>query len=190
MATIDSRTPGILSILDQTNTGDPINIIRSFVSDATGIDLKSVIKDFSLKPGTRPKLASDWCGVRIADIRSWGTPYHKGIKGDITKPTGGSMKSVVHQSLSVEVVFYGPNAELNADTLRDALYLGQNQDALRAQGLTIQDCDDSSVTFPEFVFEQWCNRADLKFRLGRVVTRTYGIRDIASAADSVEIHKG
>lgn len=190
MAVIDSRQNGILSVLAESNTDNPIDIIRAFISNATGIELKSVIKDFVQKPGTRPSLATDWCGVRISDIRSFGTPYHKGIKGDISEAEGGTVISTVHQTLTVDVIFYGPNAEYKADTLRDALWLGQNVDYLRSQGLTIQGCDDASTSFPEFVYEQWCNRADLKMFLGRVVTRTYGIRDIASVADSVEIIKG
>ena len=190
MADIDSRTSGVLRPLSKNNTGEVETRLRSFVSQITGIDLKLVRKRWLPKPGTQPAIGIDWCAVGVTGVRTLGTPFIKGKRGDIDDPESGDVKSEAHQTLTVEVTFYGANAAENADLLRSGLLLSQNNAWLESQGLTIQGVDDEIRHLPDFQLQQWIDRYDVTFRVGRKVSRTYGVRTIASTDAEIITEKG
>lgn len=190
MAVIDSRTAGVLRPLSGTNTDEVETRLRSFVSQITGIDLKLVRKRWTPKPGTQPEIGKDWCAVGVTSVRTWGVPVFKGERGELSNPESGDVKSEAHQTLTVEATFYGPNAAENADLLRSGLLLSQNNSWLESQGLTIQAVDDEVRHLPDFHLQQWIDRYDVTFRVGRKVSRTYGVRTIASANAEIITEKG
>lgn len=190
MADIDSRTSGVLRPLAKENTGEVETSLRSFVSQITGIDLKLVRKRWMPKPGTQPEIDKDWCAVGVTSVRTWGVPVIKGKRGDIADPESGDVKSEAHQTLTVEATFYGANAAENADLLRSGLLLSQNNAWLESQGLTIQGVDDEIRHLPDFQLQQWIDRYDVTFRVGRKVSRTYGVRTIASTDAEIINEKG
>ena len=190
MADIDSRTSGVLRPLAKENTGEVETRLRFFVSQITGIDLKLVRKRWTPKPGTQPEIGKDWCAVGVTSVRTWGVPVIKGKRGDIADPESGDVKSEAHQTLTVEATFYGANAAENADLLRSGLLLSQNNAWLESQGLTIQGVDDEIRHLPDFQLQQWIDRYDVTFRVGRKVSRTYGVRTIASTDAEIITEKG
>lgn len=190
MADIDSRTSGVLRPLAKENTSEVETRLRSFVSQITGIDLKLVRKRWMPKPGTQPEIGKDWCAVGVTSVRTWGVPVIKGKRGDIADPESGDVKSEAHQRLTVEATFYGANAAENADLLRSGLLLSQNNAWLESQGLTIQGVDDEIRHLPDFQLQQWIDRYDVTFWVGRKVSRTYGVRTIASTDAEIITEKG
>lgn len=190
MADIDSRTSGVLRPLAKENTSEVETRLRFFVSQITGIDLKLVRKRWLPKPGTQPEIGKDWCAVGVTSVRTWGVPVINGKRGDIADPESGDVKSEAHQTLTVEVTFYGANAAENADLLRSGLLLSQNNAWLESQGLTIQGVDDEIRHLPDFQLQQWIDRYDVTFRVGRKVSRTYGVRTIASTDAEIITEKG
>lgn len=190
MADIDSRTSGVLRPLAKENTGEVETRLRFFVSQITGIDQKLVRKRWLPKPGTQPEIGKDWCAVGVTSVRTWGVPVIKGKRGDIADTESGDVKSEAHQTLTVEVTFYGANAAENADLLRSGLLLSQNNAWLESQGLTIQGVDDEIRHLPDFQLQQWIDRYDVTFRVGRKVSRTYGVRTIASTDAEIITEKG
>ena len=190
MADIDSRKSGVLTPISKENTGEVETRLRSFVSQITGIDLKLVRKRWTPKPGTQPEIGKDWCAVGVTSVRTWGVPVIKGKRGDIADPESGDVKSEAHQTLTVEATFYGANAAENADLLRTGLLLSQNNAWLESQGLTIQGVDDEIRHLPDFQLQQWIDRYDVTFRVGRKVSRTYGVRTIASTDAEIITEKG
>ena len=190
MADIDSRKSGVLTPISKENTGEVETRLRFFVSQITGIDLKLVRKRWTPKPGTQPEIGKDWCAVGVTSVRTWGVPVIKGTRGDIADPESGDVKSEAHQTLTVEATFYGANAAENADLLRSGLLLSQNNAWLESQGLTIQGVDDEIRHLPDFQLQQWIDRYDVTFRVGRKVSRTYGVRTIASTDAEIITKKG
>lgn len=181
MAVIDSRSQGVLQPLKTENTGDVETRLRLFVSAITGLDKTLVRKRWNQKPATQPSFGTDWCAVGVVRVRTIGNPDFQGNKGNIQKPDSGDVVSQRHQTLFCLASFYGQNAQENADLLRDGLGIPQNNSWLQSQGLTVQNVDDEATHVPEFVNQQWLDRYDLSFQIGRKLTRTFGVRTIANA---------
>lgn len=181
MAVIDSRSSGVLKPLETANTGEVETRLRLFVSAITGLDKSLVRKRWSQKPATQPPFGTDWCAVGVVRVRTLGNPDFQGHKGNIQKPDSGDVVSKRHQTLFCLATFYGQNAQENADLLRDGLGIPQNNSWLQTQGLTVQNVDDEATHIPEFVNQQWLDRYDLSFQIGRKLTRTFGVRTIANA---------
>lgn len=190
MAVIDSRTAGVLRPLSGTNTDEVETRLRLFVSDVTGIDQKLVRKRWMAKPGTQPGLSSDWCAVGVNSVKTHGLPSFRGHKGNIYDPVSGDIESESHQTLSCLASFYGPNASEYADMFRDGLQLPQNNSALQSMGLTVQGVADEVRHSPDFLLQQWVDRYDVAFNIGRKITRTYGVRTIASADVEIITERG
>lgn len=183
MATTDSRTAGVLPPLSTEGALAPEDAIRQWVSQITGIPITLVRKRWLAKPGTKPALSQDWCAVGVEKIRTHGTPYQRGKKGIISDPESGDVKRESHQTLHCIASFYGPSAAELSDLFRESSQIGQNADALAASGMVVQGVDDDIVHLPDFFHEQWVDRYDVSFRLGRKVVHTFGVRDLAKIGD-------
>lgn len=185
MAVTDSRTHGYLSVTESSGTGAPEPVIRRWLSGITGIPLELVRRRWIPKPGTMPGIGTDWVAVGIDKVTTHGTPYQREHKGDLQDPESGTITRESHQTLRVIASFYGPNAAEIADAFREGIQLGQNNNLLQRYGLTLQGVVEDVQHLPDFLAEQWVDRYDVHFDIGRKVARTYGVRDIAGLGDIV-----
>jgi hypothetical protein len=189
MADNDSRTAGVLQPIEAQNTSEVETRLRFFVAQITGLDKKLVRTRWLKKPGTQPTVDTDWCAVGILGIRTNGTPNIKGKKGNLDDPESGDVVSIAHQTLDCMATFYGPNASYYADVLRSGMTLAQNNAWLQSQGLTVHGLDEIRRA-PDFIFNQWIDRYDLSFRVGRKVSYKYGVRTIVDADFEISTEKG
>ena len=188
MEVIDSRQNGVLSVLSQAGTSDPTDALRAFIVQACGLDAKAVRRRWIQKPATRPQLSEDWASVGITEIVTTGTHSEIGTRGNDDEIDSQYITLVSHQTLRGIATFYGANAMQLADTFRDAACTSQNNDWLASNyGIVFQSIDDSIVSNPEFIFEQWVSRYDVRFAIGRRVERVVGVRNIGSF-DGIEIY--
>lgn len=178
MAVIDSRQAGVLKQLDKEGGGAPENVIRKWMADITGLPLHRVVRRWLPRPGTRPGIDEDWIAVGVERVQTHGTPYQRGRKGQPEDAESGDVVREVHQTLHCIASFYGPNAAQIVDDFRDAAQLFQTNDSLKALGLTLQGIAEDALQLPDLLGEQWVPRFDITFKLGRKVSRTYGVRDI------------
>ena len=178
MAVIDSRQAGVLKQLDKEGGGAPENVIRKWMADITGLPLHRVVRRWLPRPGTRPGIDEDWIAVGVERVQTHGTPYQRGRKGQPEDAESGDVVREVHQTLHCIASFYGPNAAQIVDDFRDAAQLFQANAALQAQGLTLQGIAEDALQLPDLLGEQWVPRFDITFKLGRKVSRTYGVRDL------------
>ena len=178
MAVIDSRQAGVLKRLAKEGGDAPENLIRKWTADITGLPLTRVVRRWLPRPGTRPGIDEDWIAVGVERVQTHGTPYQRGRKGQPEDAESGDVVREVHQTLHCIASFYGPNAAQIVDDFRDAAQLFQTNDSLKAQGLTLQGIAEDAVQLPDLLGEQWVPRFDITFKLGRKVTRTYGVRDL------------
>ncbi len=163
----------------------PEDVIRLYLSALTGIDKTLVRKRWLNKVGKQPELGTDWIAVGVEGVTTWGTPYSDNQKiPDI-------QNRISQQTLKFRASFYGSNSAELSDKAREGLCMVQNNNQLKRYGLTVQSVDDEVLHLPDLQDEQWVDRYDLTFRIGRSVSREYGIRTII-AADDIEffIEKG
>lgn len=178
MAVIDSRQAGVLKQLGKEGGNAPENAVRKWMADVTGLPLHRVVRRWLPRPGTRPGIDEDWIAVGVERVQTHGTPYQRGRKGQPEDAESGDVVREVHQTLHCIASFYGPNAAQIVDDFRDAAQLFQTNDSLKAQGLTLQGIAEDALQLPDLLGEQWVPRFDITFKLGRKVTRTYGVRDL------------
>ena len=165
MAVIDSRQAGVLKQLGKEGGGAPENVVRKWMADITGLPLNRVVRRWLPRPGTRPGIDEDWIAVGVERVQTHGTPYQRGRKGQPEDAASGDVVREVHQTLHCIASFYGPNAAQIVDDFRDAAQLFQTNDALKAQGLTLQGIAEDAVQLPD----------------------TYGVRDLVKVGP-IEIH--
>ena len=178
MAVIDSRTPGVLKRLGKEGGDAPENVVRKWMAEITGLPLNRVVRRWLPRPGTRPGIDEDWIAVGVERVQTHGTSYQRGRKGQPEDAASGDVVREVHQTLHCIASFYGPNAAQIVDDFRDAAQLFQTNAALQAQGLTLQGIAEDALQLPDLLGEQWVPRFDITFKLGRKVSRTYGVRDL------------
>lgn len=187
MAVIDSRSAKVLAPIGSENTGSPDDKLRVWLSALTGLDKEHVRRRWLTRPGTRFAVDENWAAVGVISVATVGTPYQSGHKGNIDDPVLGDIKRISHQTLTCVASFYGSNAQELADTFREGAQIFQNAQALKRVGLVLQGINEDVQHLPDFLFEQWVDRYDVTFKVGRAVVRIYGVRDLASVGD-IEIH--
>ena len=155
----------------------PEDVIRLYLSALTGIDKNLVRKRWLNKVGKQPELGTDWIAVGVEGVTTWETPYSDNQKiPDI-------QNRISQQTLKFRASFYGLNSAELSDKAREGLCMVQNNNQLKRYGLTVQSVDDEVLHLPDLQDEQWIDRYDLIFRVGRSVSREYGIRTIVDADD-------
>jgi hypothetical protein len=158
-----------------TSDLDLDKLLQTIVIGLTGIEGDNV------RPRVQPVVAhqlpasTNWVAVGVTNIRPDDNP------AIIHDPTGeGSDILIRHETLDCLATFYGPNGQQYASIFRDGLWLPQNSSFLRQYDAAFMDAGPVRA-IPEFKNQQWIRRYDLAFALRRKVTRTYNIRNIASA---------
>ena len=188
MAVTDSRTAGYMTPLAQSNI-DLESVLIEFVAQLTGLRKDRIRWAWRKRPGSPIPLTDDWCAIGLQKVAST-QPYRKGKKGNIEEAESGDTTHVTHQTLTVSFSFYGPTALELSDLFRCAAQLDQNFRFLASKGLTLQAVGDEVMRLPDLVGNQWRDRYVLELKLGRVMTRRYGVRTIASAGFEIYTEKG
>lgn len=166
----------------------PEDVLRIYLSAITGIDKTLVRKRWLIKPGTQPKIGVNWAAIGVDSVETQGLPYQDGQKSTIE--VQDTITRTSWQTLRCTATFYGTDAAEIADNFREGIQLYQNDAQLRRYGLTIQGVDNDVRHLPDLLFEQWIDRYDVTFKVGRSVTRIYGVRTIASADVEIYTEKG
>jgi hypothetical protein len=115
--------------------------------------------------------ARQWDAVVTHDPNANGNSGESSVAGSVT--------------LRCNFSFYGINSQANLGLLRDGIALGQNRDVLESKGIKFIEWADP-VNLPSLVKNSWARRVDLKGTFVRLVTRTYGVRNIASATVDID----
>lgn len=183
-----STDPGVLKETQSTYQ-NPDDVLRVYLAAITGLDKRLVRKRWLPKPGTQPKIGVNWAAVGVERIETQGFPYQKGNKALDDLPND-DIERTSWQTLHCLATFYGPEAAELADTFREGIQLTQNDAQLRKYGLTIQSVANEATHLPDLLFEQWIDRYDVSFKLGRSVTRNYGVRTITAGQVEIFSEKG
>jgi hypothetical protein len=153
--------------------------MQIFVSQVTGIAGNLVFPRW--QPGgnpPQPPASTNWCAMgttaehRIGYAEQTFDPTADGDTGQLT------LQRFVNTEFTAS--FYGPNCMENATVFADAFHLSQNRALLLPYAIGYTTSGDA-VRVPEFVNEQWVDRADVTITLARTVSRQYDIKGIIAA---------
>ncbi|OVE94454.1 phage neck terminator protein [Allorhizobium ampelinum] len=151
------------------------DIIQAIVVGITGLDGTLVRPRWQPNPPKQPAQNANWCAIGVTRQQpdSYGAIVHSG-SGD------GSDTLQRHEYLDVLASFYGPQGQAYAGLFRDGLFIAQNREAMRANGLALYEANEI-IAAPTLVNTVWNRRYDLSFRLRRQIDRTYDVLNILSA---------
>lgn len=181
----DSSTGGYLAPTGTVAEDQALRYqIQAAIVGITGLAGAKVKAAWQPNPPQKEDLTVDWCAYRITSIDpNWTGAIVHHPEGD------GTDELRRHETIEVLVNFYGPNATAYAAVLRDGLLIPQNMEALQSQGMGFLEAGAIRAA-PEYINNQWVNRQDILFRLRRMTSRTYQIRNLLSAEGSITAENG
>jgi len=141
----------------------------------TGLPGPMVRPRWQPKPPRQPEPSVNWCAVGAGDIKTISNPAidHDGSDD-------GHDQYQMHEEFEVLCMFYGPQAQAYASILRDGIFIPQNREAVKAQGMGLINASEIRPV-PELVNQQWVRRYDFFIRMRRQVVRVYPVLNILSA---------
>lgn len=131
-----------------------------------------------------PNVDKDWCSVSVTAVPGGEMPAQIHISDD-----DGSTILQRFDALDVTVFCYGPNSDGVARQIRDLLYVGQNREALRKQGLEFYG-HLSLINVPDMPSVGTRRRSDLKLRFYQTVERVLPILNLLEAQGVVHSDGG
>lgn len=159
------------------------DILQDLAAGLTGLAGNLVRPRHQAFVAATPEPGTDWCAFSVAvDAADW-NPV---VESD-PNANGGAGEHRVSRSEDIVATFsfHGPAGQLNASVMRDGFGVGQNRDAIEAKGIKFVGCED--VVYAPFQQKDvWVKKSDLTVYFRRWVTRTYGIRNLASANGTID----
>lgn len=131
-----------------------------------------------------PNVDEDWCAVGVTGDAETQMPAQTHISDGV-----GSTLMQRYDLLEVTASFYGPHADGYARLCRDMLYVSQNREAMRAEGLEFYGVL-SLINVPDIPNVGTRRRSDLKLRFYQTVERTIPILNLLEAQGTVRTDGG
>jgi hypothetical protein len=155
------------------------DIFTALIVGLTGLDESLVRPRFQDTLPKMPGKGIDWCAVSVTD--------DTGASSDasITHDGEAEVDTLTRQSqLKVLATFYGPTAKAMAEQVRDGLAIEQNRAALLESYISFVACGNI-VAVPDLLGEQWRRGYDLPMWFNRATNRTYPVKNIVEATDTL-----
>lgn len=177
----DSSTGGYLgpTSVPPPDDLDLDTIIGTLVAGVTGLPGDMVLPRWQTTQPRIPDVGETWAAVGVTATMPDDTPVqiHHG-EGD-----GYTILRTFYR-LDVLASFYGPRGDAYAKLTRDAFYVGQNREAMRAYGLNLIGFD-TIRRVPEIIATQTRRRSDLPFQLTQTIERRFEIRNVLQADGTI-----
>lgn len=131
-----------------------------------------------------PNAEVDWCAVAVTDYDPDDTPAQIHV-------SDGLGYTILRRSARLNVLasFYGPHSDYYSTLAHDALFIGQNREAMRADGLNFISAD-TVRRVPDIVNGSNRRRADLPMRFVQAIERRYEIQNVASLTGGIKAAGG
>jgi len=148
----------------------------------SGLPGNLVRPQFQGTPPVQPPIDTTWASFGLVMTESDDYPYFLHVGSDTLAGETNPGYTIIqrHMTLTVHVVFYGPEAEDVAGAVRDGLYIGQNYEPLLALGLKLRTVHDLARV-PELINQQYLNRVDLRIEYRVMIERVLPIFDLSGA---------
>ena len=145
----------------------------------TGLDGPLVRPRWQLNPPKQPQPDVDWMAFGISNKQADANGY----LNVATSPTASTLSR--HETFDVECSFYGPDADANAQRLREGLQISQNREVLFKNNMAFKG-DGPIVAAPELVNDRWYHRRDITLTFARQIQSSYQILTITSSGGTVK----
>lgn len=157
-----------------------VELLSDAIAGIVGLDRIELVRPrWQVNAPIPPGVLVDWCGHGI----------ERRTVDDDAYITSTGLDGLMERQETCEWVIsmYGPNSARNCGLLRDGLQIPANGEALRANGVAVQD-EGNIVHAPELVNDQWCDRHDITLTLVREIRRAYRILSFVSASGVIYGH--
>ena len=175
-AAADSSVAGYLAPSGSPPDDAALDLLfQPVIAGITGLDGTLVRRKGQEIPGPQPTRETTWCafGSTVTDADTNSSLIYDGTaNGGV-----GAMTQTRSETIDVSASFFGPAAVGTAKRLREGFGIAQNREQMRASGLAYVGMQ--RITFvPDLQNTQFIRRADVVFRVRRMVVETYAIRSI------------
>lgn len=148
--------------------------LQSVLVGVTDLQPSLVRQSWQPNPAPVPSIETNWMAFGIESQRAEaGDPYQRQLDD-------GSSLMIRHEELDVACIFYGPDAQGNANLLRDSMYLAQNRESMYAVGMGLVGFSET-FHVPELINDRFFDRADITMTLRREVRREYPVLNFVAA---------
>lgn len=154
-----------------------VQFIQTVISGISGITGSLVRPEWQEDPPKQPSLKTDWIAYGIVNETPTPNSY-------VWVDSSGNNISQRQSKLEIQCSIYGPNAQENADILRDGLQIQQNLSALSFANMGFTTAGPVSH-IPDLVNEKWINRVMMSIFLQREIQREYPILTFVSVSGTI-----
>lgn len=168
-----SATGGTLSPLPPLPLDDDAldAVFQTLVANVTGLPGDLVRPRWQPTVPKQPEPGVNWCALGIPEVTQDDGPWL------VYDEARNQETYWDHETLSVLVTFYGPNAQSFARLLRAGLNVPQNTEELRPYAIRYISCGQIRA-MNELQNQQWVRRQDIALQFRRKVIMTYGVQNI------------
>lgn len=177
-----SQTGGPLAPTDPLALlADPglTDFFQEWVVGITGMPGDMVRPRWQPAPPNQPPASATWCALGVV-----GRTQEAGFPATVHDGAGagglGVDEQQRHETLDFLASFYGPAGADMAGTFTSGAYVSQNSEPLLLAGMGLVDVGDITV-LPDLTNGKWVQRADVPFRIRRVIRRVYPVRNLLDA---------
>lgn len=149
--------------------------LQQIVVGITGMEGNLVRPRWQPEPPNWPAVGSDWAALGIIGRKA------DTFAVELHDPNGdGSSELRRHEEVELLVSFYGPNADLNAELLRDGLQISQNREVMQLASMNLVETGEC-LAVPSLEKDKWLYRVDLRVVIRRQIRRVYPVLNLLSA---------
>ena len=192
-STNTSATGGyVIDVLPGPPMGEAITgALQNMVANLASLPGSLVRPRWQPMPPTQPPADVTWASVGVTRTEADDYPYlvHDGATQLVGAVGPGVDRMQRHSTITVLCTFYGPAAENAAAAWRDALYVPQNWEPLRALSIKFRNIRDLARV-PELVNQQWIDRIDVEIELRHQIDRVYPILNLDGADIAMIANRG
>lgn len=152
-----------------------VDFVQSWVVGITGMPGQNVRPRWQPESTNIPQEDVSWAALGVVRREIQTFAYEKFIPNQ----TGGYGQVINHEIMHFLISFYGPNADVHSQVLREGMYLSQNREILSLNNMGLVACGEI-VTLPELLKQKWLYRVDLPFSIRRQIVRDYPVLNILS----------
>jgi hypothetical protein len=151
--------------------------LQSVIVGVTDLEPNLVRQSWQLNPATIPDYNVDWCSFGIIAQRQDNEPAQRQLNNLSTQMQR-------HEEIDVLCIFYGENCQATSSSLRDGLYLTQNQEILFLGKMGLVGF--SQITHvPELINNRFFDRCDITMTLRREIIRDYPILSFVQVSGTI-----